>query len=155
MSNILTPNANLLSPLGWKMSFSTPDFKNVEYTVNTFTMPGITMNATEASIRNETAFVPSEKLTWEPLQVRVVANENMENYLEIYDWLMANHNSDVFIEADIMLTLLTSHKNFNKQFSFTRAFPTTLGGFELNTTAESVDYVSFDVGFRYDYFKVV
>ena len=155
MSDTLTSNGNLLSPLHWKIQITAPGFKNLEFTITTVTMPGLSMTPVEQPYRGDTPFLPGDKLTWDQLQVRAAANENLENYEEIYYWIRANHHDGAIIESDIVLTLLTSHKNFNRQFRFNRAFPVSLGGWELSTSAEGVEYIQFDVGFRYDTFDLL
>jgi hypothetical protein len=137
------------------MNFTSGLYTNLEFTVITTAMPGLSVAEVPAPAKNSSLFVPSEKITWENLTVRALANENLENYLEVFNWMLANYNSDAPVDSDIILTLLTSHKNINKQFRFLRAFPVSLGGFELTTSAEGVEYVGFDVSFRYDRFELI
>jgi hypothetical protein len=82
-------------------------------------------------------------------------DESMKNYSEIYNWIQNNVTKKSITVSDMILTVLTSHNNINKQFQFLNAFPTTLSGVEFSTQTQDVEYLQADVTFRYDRFAIL
>jgi len=89
------------------------------------------------------------------LSVRFLIDEDMKNYLEIHDWIQDNITKKTITKSDMILSVLSSHNNVNKQFQFLDAFPTSLSGVEFSTQSTEVEYVQGDVTFRYDRFKIL
>ena len=113
-------------------------------------MPSMAM--TEATIARPKidAYVPGDKITFDPLSITMLVAEDMENYEEIYNWMLADQN----IVDDISIYLLTSKKNSNKFVTFKNAFPTNIGSITFNVQDTDVTYAQLDVTFRYDYFTI-
>jgi len=96
-----------------------------------------------------------------------MVDEDMTNYLEIFNWMVSLAANDLqpsiayqaqtSIEADvnsrdrsdIKLMILTSSKNPNIEVNFIDAFPSQLGELNFNTTATGVNYLESSVTFEY------
>ena len=76
-----------------------------------------------------------------------------ENLMEIYDWL--KQNTTEHEDADMILSVMTSHNTVNKEFQFKNAFPTSLSGVDFNVQANDVEYAQAEVSFRYDEFVII
>tara|TARA_B110000483_G_scaffold87137_1_gene107583 strand:- start:31 stop:498 length:468 start_codon:yes stop_codon:yes gene_type:complete len=151
----LTDNFNMLSPTGFRVTIESPKFSNLEYFISNVSLPTITLSEAEASFRNYQGFVPGDKVSYEPLDMSFVIDEDMKNYTEVFNWIKSNADENVPAKHDLILSILTSHNNVNKQIKFVNAMPTSLGGVEFNTQVDTIDYLQSAISFRYDYFEII
>lgn len=161
-------NQNFLSPLGFKLQVKkTP---HVNYFVQSVNIPSVSLGTADA----ETPFVkipfPGTKLTFGNLQVTFKVDEDMANYLEIYEWLRAVGFPDNFAQytniagaslasgdgvfSDITLVVLDSAMNPNLEVTFYDCFPVDLSSIELDSTSGDVQYVTATVTFANRRFEV-
>jgi len=57
--------------------------------------------------------------------------------------------------ADITLSILSSHNNLTNQFRYIDAIPTSLGDIVFESTATGTEYISFNATFRFSYFEMM
>ena len=119
--------------------------------------------------------LPGEKLTYEPLSVTFLVDENLENYQEIHGWLrglgfpgghkefkdLLSGGSDRFptsknttpnqggIFSDATLNILTSKNNPVTEVRFNDCFPISLSALQYNQQATDTDYLTATVTFNY------
>ena len=149
----LTQNINLLSPTGFKLTINREKFANVEFFITTFGIPSISSGEVQSNFRNNLGYTPGESTVFDSLALRFAIDEDMYNYIEIFNWIKANSNG---IERhDMILSVLSSHNNVNKQFQFKDAFPTSLSGVDFSTQSSDVEYLQADVTFRYNEFVII
>ena len=155
----LTSNINLLSPTGFKLTINREKFANTEYFITSFTIPDITISPVETRFRNAISFESGEPRAFSDLSFRFAIDEDMKNYTEIYDWIEENSlngvNKGQVARHDMILSVMSSHNNVNKQFQFKDVFPTSLSGVEFNSQSTDVEYLQADVTFRYNEFKII
>ena len=151
----LTDNFNMLAPTGFRITIDSSKFSNLEYFISAVSLPTVSLSEAEASFRNYQGFVPGDQVSYEPLDMTFVLDEDMKNYTEVFDWIQSNAKENVPAKHDIILSVLTSHNNVNKQIRFVNAMPTSLGGVEFNTQLDTVDYLQSTVSFRYDRFEII
>lgn len=154
MSN-LTTNRNYLSPNGFKITIDSSEFANVEYTCVSTSLPGIVLPEVAAPFRGNTNYVSGERVQYTPLDMRFIVNENLENYVELFNWIKYNASNDEMKKLDVTLNILSSHNNIAKQIRFVSAFPTSLGSIEFQTQNTDVEYVTADASLQYTYFEFV
>ena len=157
----LTTNFNFLSPTGFRLTINRNKFANVEYFITGFSIPSISMGEVNQGFRGHTSFQAGDTVGYDTLSIRFAIDEDMNNYTEIFDWMINNRDSgrdpltgDQQV-SDMILTVLTNHNNVNKEFQFMDAFPTSLSGAEFTTQATDVEYLQADVTFRYNEFKII
>lgn len=149
----LTKNINMLSPTGFKLTINREKFANTEFFITSFTIPSITSGEVQTNFRNRIGYTPGEAITFESLSLRFAIDEDMNNYTEMFNWIKANTNT---IERhDMILSVMSSHNNVNKQFQFKESFPTSLGGVEFNSQSSEVTYLQADLTFRYNEFVII
>ena len=107
-----------------------------------------------------------DKLTFEQMTMNFYVNEDLSNYLEIYNWLISlgfpdNHkqynlkpNSLNFaanetITSDMNLILETNKSNPNFGVVFKDAFPVSLGNISLDAATASLEPILVDATFEY------
>lgn len=153
MTTTLTQNKNPLAISdGFRLVFNKAP--NTSYFCQNFVMPGLTVSETIVPRPQQDTYVPGDKLVYEPLTVTMLVAENMENFVEIYDWLQrsvkANNSAEMF--DDITAYILSSKNNPIRRVVFKNAFPTNIGSISFNVQDSDITYAQVDVTFRYDYF---
>jgi hypothetical protein len=152
-TNTLTRNKNpLVVSDGFKMIFARAP--NVQYFLQTFSVPSVTVNEAVIPHGKYNAYLPGDRIEYEPLTITMLVSEDMDNFKEIYDWLNRNINlnsqQDKF--DDMTIYILTSKNNPNKKMFFKNVFPTSIGNISFNVAEADIVYATVDVTFRYDYF---
>ena len=151
----LTDNFNMLSPTGFRVTIESPKFSNLEYFISTVSLPTISLSEVATDFRNYQGFAPGDQVVYDPLDMTFVLDEDMKNYNEVFDWIQSNAEENVPAKHDLILSILTSHNNLNRQIKFIGAMPTSLGGVEFNTQVDSIDYLQSTVTIRYDRFEII
>ena len=159
-------NRNFLSPLNFRLVLQKAPLLN--FFLQSASIPGLSF---AGNITMPTPLIdipiPGEKLVYSPLSVSFMVDEDMTNYMEIFNWMIslaakdlqpfARYQAQTSIEpdvnsrdrSDIKLMILTSSKNPNIQVNFQDAFPTQLGELNFSTTASGVNYLESSVTFEY------
>ena len=155
--NNLTKNKNFLSPTGFKISIDSSKFANLEYFCTSTSLPTMTLNPIAIPFRGQQVVVPGDKIDYGQIDVRFIINEDMDNYIEMFNWLQdcSKSPNTKDISYDITLSILTSKLNKNKQIKFVSAMPISLDGFEFNVQNTDIEYLSASVTFQYTRFEFV
>ena len=155
--NNLTKNKNFLSPTGFKISIDSSKFANLEYFCTSTSLPTMTLNPIAIPFRGQQVVVPGDKIDYGQIDVRFIINEDMDNYIEMFNWLQdcSKSPNTKDISYDITLSILTSKLNKNKQIKFVSAMPVSLDGFEFNVQNTDIEYLSASVTFQYTRFEFV
>jgi hypothetical protein len=160
---MVTDNINFLQPTGFRILIEST-YRNFQYFAQAVSHPSITTNAAEAPFRQYTSapMVP-DTFQYGELSTQAVLDEDMNSYLEIFNWIKDNtivgvneDETERSTYADITLTILTSKNNLNKTIRYRNAFPTDLGNIQFESTTESsTPVITFPVNFRYTYFEIL
>lgn len=148
-------DSNLLALTGFKLFIHTEDFKHTQYFAVSASFPSVSLPEVNSTFKNNQAFVPGDKLAYDPLTVRIAVDEKLESYREIFNWLHTNTTNDKLIIHDMTLHFLTNHNNISRSVRFADAFPTNISGVEFNVQQNDSEYAFVDVTFRYDYFEFI
>ena len=155
MTTTITQNKNPLAVSdGFRMVFHKAP--NTSYFCQNFIMPSVTVSETVVNRPITDVYVPGDKISAEPLNITMLVAENMENYIEIYEWLhnsvTTNNSADKY--DDITVYILSSKNNANVGVTFHNAFPVSLGSINFNVQDADITYAQVDVTFRFDYFTL-
>lgn len=174
-------NANFLSPLGFR--FIVDKLPNVNFFCQSASLPSVSLAETE--IPNPLVRLPyaGTKLTYAPLDIRFRVDEDMKNYLEVYDWMKGlgtpestdqykalnaaagsarptagfspagNIMQGAFSDGSVVV--MTSAQNPNIRIGFVDLFPTNLSPLQFDVTQQDVAYLEADATFTYRNFTVV
>jgi len=153
----LTTNKNFLSPVGFQFKIDFTKYPNLEYFAVAATLPGISISAVDSPYRGVNLAFTGDRLSFEDLALRVNITENMENYIETFDWLhnLAQTNNAEEFKCDATLLILSSHNNVTKEIKFKDVFPTNITPVEFDVQVEGVEYAQMDVTFAYTNFEFV
>jgi len=170
-------NLNYLSPVNFDLQLNL--LPKTKYFCTGVTLPGI--NFTETVHSNTIAiqsYLPGDKITFDPLAVKFVVDEDMTNYREIFDWIMKlgpgldtddykslvdskidsnnKFSSATFANmySDATIIVNTASNNANVEFMFEDCFPTSLGSIEFSAGTDGVDYATCDLTLRYTLFEI-
>lgn len=160
-------NKNFLSPIGFR--FSIKRAPHINYFVQSVNLPDISIGS--AAIPTPFSRIPlaGDRLLYGPLQLTFKVDEELQNYLEIHDWMVKLGFPDTFEEyaalgsttsvaddgpySDLSLILLSSSKNPVYEITFMEAYPTTLTDIIFDTKVQDVDYLECTATFEYRRFK--
>jgi hypothetical protein len=78
-------NPQFLSPVGF--NFSIRKIPNVNYFVQAVNLPGVQLGEAEFPTPFRQIPLPGDHLTYGELALTFKVDENMENYIELYNWL--------------------------------------------------------------------
>ncbi len=151
----LTTNKNFLSPNGFRLTIGAAEFQNLEYFCTYAPLPPISADGIALQWRGKQTAVTGDQLAYSPLNIRFQVSEYMENYAELFNWIVFNSKNSEAKLADIVLHILTSSNNVAKQVRFAGAFPVSLGEIDFHTQSADVEYVTVDASFQYSYFEFV
>lgn len=156
-------NRNFLSPLNFK--FQIKKAPHVNFFIQKVNIPSIAITSPQPNNPFVKTPIPGEHLDFGNLSITFKVDEDLQNYLEIYNWLIAlgkPENFDQFkniqnkpvssgegIYSDISLMILSSTKMPNYEITFIDAFPIDLSQIVFNTTDSDVNYVEASSTFKY------
>jgi hypothetical protein len=160
-------NKNFLSPLNFK--FVMKRAPHVNFFIQKVTIPGVAL----ASVVTPNPLLripePGDQLDFEELSISFRVDEDLNNYLEIQNWLRAIGKQSFeqygaisrapsylgeSIKSVISLTVLSSAKRPNYEITFEDAFPTKISSIEFDTSMEDVSYIEAEATFRYTKYEI-
>lgn len=138
----------------FKLTFSR--FPNVEYSVFQVVLPGITFGESVQPTPIYDIRIPGDKLTYDPLVISFIVQENFENYFEILRWMYGlakpmTTEQRRALEAknerysDAILTILTNKRNPLFSMKFTNCWPISLSSITLDATMADAAPITADV----------
>jgi hypothetical protein len=114
--------------------------------------------------------VPGDKLQFGLFNLRFRVDEDMKNYIEIYDWLIGLGYPDNFeqhaniargiqdvgkVYSDGSLIITTSSYKPNIEVKFIDMYPVSLTSVPFSIEGTDVDYVQADVNFAYRKYELI
>ena len=154
MSNNLTTNLNLLNPGNFRVTIDSREFANIEYFCTTAALPALTMNPIQNDFRNEFAYQPGEVIEYGNFEMEFMVDEDMKNYSEIFNWLLANKDDTTRKFRDILLSIRTNKSTINKEVRLFDCFPIGLGQLQFTTQDTNVAFITCSVTFQYNKFVI-
>ena len=162
----LFEGTNFLQPTGFKVVVLRKRFKNLEFFAQSVQHPDLSVAPSVASFRGTNAFLPGDKLEYGTLTIDAILDENMNVYKEMHGWLndtvqsrykspstIKSNNEDVSV-YDISLMVLSSHNNSIDTIRYKDTFPINIGTINFQSTADSVQYITFPITFAYTTFTI-
>jgi len=163
-------NVNPLSPNGFK--FTIGSLPEVEYFCQQVTIPGITFGDPILANPFANMPIPGDHLTYDTLKIRFLVDEQMDNYIAIYNWLIGlgfpqsyqqyvNYVSTS--QAPVLTQLATNYSTGTMQIlnntnnpvkivTFNDLFPVAIETLDFQSTNTDVPYLQGDATFRFSYY---
>lgn len=162
------PNRNFLSPLGLKLVIKRAP--NLDFFVQAVNLPSILLPNRDIENPFTVAPEPGDHIKFEPLTIKFKVDEDFQNYMEVYNWIMHlgfPDNWDQYKEieqvnpitgegkfSDISLIALNSVYHSNYETVYRDAWPTSLSALEFVSTDKDVKFITATVTFHYTLFTV-
>jgi len=170
--NYLRPNA---------FRFVIDDLPNVAYTCQSANLPGINLGF--AVLTSPFLDIPriGDKVSFGDFTIRFLISEDLSNYIELYEWLVAlgfpnNYNeyknftgerlnrfpfyknnvggTEALAYSDATLMILNSSNVAQSAIKFKDLFPISLEALDFDITSSSVDYFVGIASFKYTTFTI-
>lgn len=168
-------NRNFLSPTGFKFTLKrTP---KVAFFCNVANVPDLNLGVAVQPTYLKDIDLPGDKIVFGDLNLRFLVDENLENYMEIQNWIRglgypeklsqfaelddsgliqgryAKDRQNIY--SDGTLQVLTSSSIPNFQVVFKDLFPYSLGTLAFDATQTDIQYFTADVSFKYTIYDIV
>lgn len=149
----LTENKNFLQPTGFRVIVERENYGNLEFFAQSVQHPGTNVSAVEVAIPRITGLpVPGDTIAYGELTLNLILDEDLTSYKEVQKWMEGSVYGEGSPYHDIKVIVLTSHNNFCAQIQYKNCIPTSLGSIEFVSTTGDIQYVNFDVSFRFSEF---
>ena len=163
-------NRNFLSGVAFK--FNLTKFPKVDFFSNSARIPELNLELTRQPSYLKTIDVPGERLTYGDLTLRFLVDENMENYLAVYNWLTGLGFPETTKEfADLIkdkdgqrdpkeafcdgtLRILNSNYREVASVKFLDLFPISLTSLDFDATNTDVQYFTAEATFKYTIYNL-
>ena len=164
-------NRNFLSGVAFK--FNLAKFPKVDFFSNSARIPELNLELTTQASYLKNIDVPGERLTYGDFTLRFLVDENMENYISVYNWLTGlgfPETTKEFAElikdkdgqrdpkeafCDGTLRILNSNYREVAKVSFNDLFPISLTSLEFDATNTDVQFFTAEATFKYTLYKLV
>ena len=153
----MNPQQNNLSLLNYKFKLSRAP--TLEYRVQSVSIPGITLGSADMPTPYGLRIPFSGNIAYDDLSVNFLVGENLEDYLEIHRWMIANGYPDSLSQypgqvkdtvSDVSVMILNSAMRGVVNVLFKDAFPVQLSSIDFDATLSEVQYAQATVTFRYN-----
>ena len=171
-----TTNRNFLTPTGF--TFQVQRSPKVTYYGNLVTLPGVTLPTVVQNTYLKSNPLPGDQLEFEHLRLRFLVDSNLENYMEIQNWLRGlgfpeslqeiydfqeqdspynrgqPEKSQLNLYSDGTLTVLNQLNNPKFKVYFKDLFPTSLTTLTFDATLQSEEFFTAEVSFKYTIYDI-
>ena len=161
----LPSNISYLSPAGFK--FTLGRYPDVNYFSQSAGLPGVNISTIPYITPLKDLDVPGDEVTFDDLTIRFIVDENMHNWLSIWEWInMLGYSTEKLakerekrdvigeLATEAVLSILTSNMNPQLNVKFQLVFPISLSAIEFDSTLTDIEYVTADVTFKYDIYEI-
>jgi len=161
-------NKNFLSPLNFK--FFIKRSPHVNFFIQKVNIPEMALKPTNFPNPLVNFPIPGEHIDYGILNITFKVDEDLQNYLEIHNWIRALGKPTEYDEhkvlsekaivtgegiySDISLMVLSSTKMANYEVVFVDAHPINLSGLVFNTVDSDVNYIEASASFKYNYYDI-
>ena len=157
-------NTNPLQPTKFLLTFGR--IPTVQYFCQEVNLPGITLGEVNRATPFLDMYSPGTKLTYDPLEITFLIDEEMESWKNLYNWFLSIADPDGFEKrtfvkelqrtehfSDATLTILSALNNPVLRIVFSNVFPLTLSDIQFDTKLSADTIITARATFRYQSYK--
>lgn len=147
---------NNLSQLNFR--FLLRNIPNVQFRVQKAMLPGMQLGV--ANVPTPFVKIPlTGNLTYQPFTVEFLVGEDMDDYREIFDWMVRlgyPDNLDQYQPTTTDATLMILDNSFkpNLKVRYTSVFPVALSDIEFDLTLEGIQFAKATATFAFERFYI-
>src|SRR5210317_2208190 len=166
-------NRNFLSPTGFKFVLNRSP--KVAFFCNQANIPDINLGIANQPSYLKDIDIPGDKIQFGDLSLRFLVDENLENYMEIQNWITGlgfSESTQDYVDlladpdditqpgdskrgfSDGSLTILSSNYRANSIVKFRDMFPISLTSLEFDTSATDIQYFTAEATFKYTIYNI-
>lgn len=165
-------NLNFLSPL--KFTFLVNKLPNVNFFVQSILLPAVNLGNVDVPTPFVKIPVYGDHIDFTEFQIGFRVDEQMQSYLELFNWIKALGFPDNFGEfaalaaqdrrrnpvggdelvSDGTLIIHNSNANPNVKVNFKGLYPSTLSELAFDFRANDISYIECVASFRYEQFDI-
>ena len=157
-------NLNQLNVVSFDVSFSR--LPSVQYFCQRISLPTIVLGETNEPSPFLNLPLEGDTLTFEALSLSFIVDEDLQNYISVYNWLTAlgfprDYKQFAILEepaaasktlskySDLTIVLHTNKSNPNYRIRFTDCFPTSISSIQFDATPTGMDPIVVDATFNF------
>ena len=167
-------NRNFLSPTGFEFTLNRAP--KVAFFSNAANIPGLNLGVALQSSYLKDIDTPGDKIEFEDFTLRFIVDEDLQNYLEIHNWIKGlgypeslneiyslqkqRSYSNVTVDdkmniySDGTLTILGSSFKPNFKIKFSDLWPYSLTTLNFDATDTDIQYFTAEVIFKYTIYNI-
>ena len=163
-------NRNFLSGVGFKFNLS--KFPKVDFFSNSARIPELNLELARQASYLKNIDIPGERLTYGDFTLRFLVDENMENYISVYNWLKGlgfpestQEFRDLTTDKDGIrdpkeafcdgtLRILNSNYREVAKVKFNDLFPTSLTSLDFDATNTDIQFFTAEATFKYTIYNL-
>ena len=163
-------NKNFLAPIGFK--FVLEKAPKVAFLCQSASIPDITVGDIDIPTRGLVAYPIDGNIRYGEFNLSFLVDENLENYLQIHNWMRALGTPQEFKErrvwldkyadepsedprfSDATLQVLNNNNIANFDVVFKDMFPVSLSSLPFDVTGGDNDYFTSTATFRYTLYEI-
>ena len=163
LSDSQPTNLNQLNVVSFDVSFSR--MTAVQYFCQRISLPTVVLGETNEPSQFMNLPLEGDTLTFEALSLSFIVDEDLQNYIEIYNWLTAlgfprEYSQFAILQepsaasktlskySDLSLVVHTNKSNPNYKIKFTDVFPTSISSIQFDATPTGMDPIVVDATFN-------
>ena len=164
-------NRNFLSGVAFK--FNLAKFPKVDFFSNSARIPELNLELATQTSYLKNIDVPGERLSFGDFTLRFLVDENMENYLAVYNWLKGlgfpesgKQFTEIITDSDGQrdpkeafcdgtLSILNSNYREVAKVKFNDLFPVSITSLDFDATNTDVQYFTAEATFKYTIYDLV
>ena len=156
-------NINQLNIVNFEIAFAR--LPTIEYFCQRVNIPAVILGDTFQPTPFLNTPVEGDTLTFEAVNISFILDEDMQNYIEMYNWMTAlgfprDYGQFAALEepssgteetkySDLTIVLHTNKSNPNYRIRFTECFPTSLSSILFDATPTGMDPIVVDATFNF------
>lgn len=167
-------NRNFLSPTGFEFTLNRAP--KVAFFSNAANIPGLNLGVALQPSYLKNIDTPGDKIEFEDFTLRFIVDEDLQNYLEIHNWIKGlgypeslneiyslqkqksysnvTVNDKMNIYSDGTLTILGSSFQPNFKIKFSDLWPYSLTTLNFDATDTDIQYFTAEVIFKYTIYNI-
>lgn len=156
-------NVDFLSPIGFQLGIT--KLPGIGFKTQKVNLPGVQLPDVVQYTPFTDAPVPGDKMTWDEFTMDFMIDENMNNYIAIWSWMVGLGFPNEYAEfidganrplvhmSDGFLQILGSNNVVVKTIKFRDMFPISLNAMTFQSTDNDITYIQGTATFKYTTFK--
>ncbi len=157
-------NTNLLQPTKFLLTFER--IRTTQYFCQSVNLPGVSLGEVSRATPFLDMYSPGTKLSYSPLDVEFLVDEELQSWKNIYDWFLSIADPDGFEKrdgskelqtlkhfSDATLTILSGLNNPVLRIHYTNLFPVSINDIVFDTTRSADNIITARATFRYQSYK--